>query len=171
MLGQKFIADVLYILTANVSDKVYMDYAIFEKLLKSLLSGVTGYSASRLTGIATILSEMDKTAVVQSDKKGSPIIDPTTKDSELIKLTKDPEEYFREEVYPYVPDAIWFYEFDESKKVGTTNKEKLGAEFPFTRYFYEYKEPEKANALLSQFIVLEKSLSTKIADLLESENQ
>lgn len=46
---------------------------------------------------------------------------------------------------------------------------KLGAEFPFTRFFYEYKEPEKADDLLDQFMELEKSLSKKIAALKESE--
>ena len=142
-----------------------MDYAIFEKHLKKLLGDVEGFSASRLTGIAMILSVMDKTAVVQKDKKGGIITDPTTKDTEIIKLTKDPEEYFAEEVYPHVPDAIWCYEFDPSKKESTTNKEKQGAEFPFTRFFYEYKAPEAADDLLAQFMELEKSLTTKIAQL------
>ena len=165
MAGKKFTDEVLTILEANKSDKVYMDYAAFEAALKKLLSGVEGYSASRLTAIAMVLSEMDKTAVVQKDKKGNIITDPTTKDTEIIKLTKDPEEYFREEVYPHVPDAIWTYEFDPSKKESATNKEKQGAEFPFTRFFYEYKAPEKADDLLAQFMELEKSLAEKIAVL------
>lgn len=46
-----------------------------------------------------------------------------------------------------------------------TNKEKLGAEFPFTRYFYEYHEPEKADDLLEQFMELEESLAEKIKAL------
>ena len=48
-------------------------------------------------------------------------------------------------------------------KESATNKEKLGAEFPFTRYFYECKEPEEADDLLAQFMELEKSLSEKFA--------
>ena len=163
--GRKFVADVLAILETNISDKVYMDYAAFEKHLKHLIGDVDGFSASRLTGIAMILSVMDKTAVVQKDKKGNIITDSTTKDTEIIKLTKDPEEYFAEEVYPHVPDAIWCYEFDPSKKESTTNKEKQGAEFPFTRFFYEYKAPEAADDLLAQFMELEKSLTAKIAQL------
>lgn len=163
--GKKFVAEVLAILGANVSDKVYMDYAAFEKHLKKLLGDVEGFSASRLSGIAMILSVMDKTAVVQKDKKGEIIVDSTTKDTEIIKLTKDPEEYFSEEVYPHVPDAIWCYEYDPSKKESATNKEKQGAEFPFTRFFYEYKAPEAADDLLAQFMELEKSLTAKIAQL------
>ena len=167
--GKAFAAEVLQILEDNLSETVYMDYAVFEKYLKKLLSNVDGYSDSRLTNIAMILSEMDKTAVVQKDKKGNIITDPTTKDTEIIKLTKDPEEYFREEVYPHVPDAVWAYEFDPSKKESQTNKERQGAEFPFTRFFYQYKSPEKADDLLAQFMKLEKDLSEKIAALQESE--
>lgn len=86
----------------------------------------------------------------------------------MVKIT---ELYsnFEENQYPHVPDAIWAYEFDPEKKESATNKEKLGAEFPFTRFFYEYKDPEKADNLLSQFMELEKSLSEKIAALQESE--
>lgn len=167
--GQKFVSEVLSVLEANKSDKVYLDYAEFEKHLKKLLNDVDGMSASRLSGIAMILAVMDKTAVVQKDRKGKIIKDTTTKDTEIIKLTRDPEEYFVEEVYPHVPDAIWAYEYDPNKKESATNKEKLGAEFPFTRFFYEYKEPEKADDLLAQFMELEKSLTEKIAALQESE--
>lgn len=167
--GKQFVADVLETLYLKLSDKVYTDYTEFEKELKSILSCIKGYSASRLTSIAMILSEIDKDAVVQKDKSGNILIDSTTKDTETIKLTKDVEEYFKEEVYPHVPDAMWFYEFDADKKESSTNKEKLGAEFPFTRFFYEYKEPEKADDLLAQFMELEKSLSVKITKLQESE--
>lgn len=169
LAGQQFVADVLTILEANRSDRVFMDYGEFEKYLKSLLGKVEGMSASRLTGIAMMLAVMDKTAVVQKDRKGEIVKDTTTKDTEIIKLTQDPEKYFEAEVYPHVPDAIWEYEYDPKKGRSLTNKEKLGAEFPFTRFFYEYKEPEKADDLLAQFMELEKSLSEKIAALQESE--
>ena len=56
-------------------------------------------------------------------------------------------------------------EIDECKKESATNKEKKGAEFPFTRFFYEYKAPEKADDLLKDFMELEKSLTAKIAEL------
>ena len=163
--GRQFVIDVIRILEDNISDEVYMDFSVFEKHLKVLLSDVEGLSASRLNSIAMALSIMDKTAVVQKDRSGNIIVDPTTKDSEIIKLTKDPKEYFDEEVYPHVPDAIWKYEYDPSKKESPTNKEKQGAEFPFTRFFYEYKAPESADDLLAQFMELEKSLAEKIASL------
>lgn len=155
--GQKFVKEVLDILEENKSEKVYLDFSNFTSHLKTLLSDLDGYSASRLNSIAMIMSEMCKIAVVQKDKKGNVITDPTTKDTELIKLTKSVEEYFEEEVYPHVPDAMWF------------DDEKKGAEFPFTRFFYKYQEPEKADDLLAQFMELEKSLAEKISALQESE--
>lgn len=167
--GQQFVNDCLDALGSNISDKIYNHYAKFEKAIKDIISKVEGYSVSRLTSIAMIMSKIDKTAVVQKDKKGKVILDKTTKDTEIIKLTKDVEEYFAEEVYPHIPDALWIYEFDESKKESTTNKEKLGAEFPFTRFFYEYKEPEKADDLLAEFMEIEKLLTDKIRNLNESE--
>ena len=111
------------------------------------------------------LSVIDKTAVVQKDKKGRVIIDPTTKDSEIVRLNQDVIEYMDSEVLPHIPDAIYLYEYDENKAGNATNKEKLGAEFPFTKYFYVYREPEKADDLLAQFMELESSLSVKIAAL------
>ena len=163
--GKIFTSEVLRILETNCSDTFYLDYSQFEKHLKHLLMDVDGLSASRLTGIAMVLSEMDKTAVVQMDKKGNPLVDPTTKDTEIIKLTKDPEEYFMEEVYPHVPDAVWKYEFDPNKKESATNKQKQGAEFPFTKYFFEYCELEKADYLLSEVLACNTAIAKRITNL------
>ncbi|MBM6679920.1 N-6 DNA methylase [Pseudoflavonifractor capillosus] len=147
LAGQQFVADVLTILEANRSDQMFMDYGEFEKYLKSLLGKVEGMSASRLTGIAMVLAVMDKTAVVQKDRKGEIVKDTTTKDTEIIKLTQDPEKYFEAEVYPHVPDAIWLYEFDPSKKVSVSNRERIGAEIAFTQYFYEYSRNDTAQGI------------------------
>ena len=111
--------------------------------------------------IAHGLSVIDKEAEVQKDKKGNIIYDPETKDSEIVKLTKDVDEYFEEEVYPHIPDAHYVYEYNPNKK---GDKEKLGAEIPFTRYFYEYQEPEKSEDLLKKFFELENDISNKLKD-------
>ena len=163
--GKKFTEDVIAALKQHESDKVYDDFSKFVVALKKILTDVDGLSPSRLNSIAMELSEIDKTAVVQKDKRGHVLIDPTTKDTEIIRLNQDADEYMQAEVFPHIPDAMYMYEFDENKPESTTNKEKLGAEFPFTRYFYEYHEPEKADDLLAQFMELEKSLSAKIDDL------
>lgn len=165
--GRAFTEAVIEELRKHISDEVFMDYARFEDKLKSILSGIEGYSASRLTGITMAMSVIDKTAVVQKDRKGNVLLDPTTKDTELIRLNQDEVAYMQAEVIPHVPDAIYRYEYDPKKADSATNKERLGAEFPFTRYFYEYQEPESADSLLAQFMELEHSLTEKIAALQE----
>lgn len=163
--GCEFTVSVIEALKKHQSDTEYADFSKFIAALKKILSSVEGLSDSRLNSIAMELSVIDKTAVVQKDKKGHVIIDPTTKDTEIIRLNQDVTEYMAAEVLPHIPDAIYRYEFDPKKAESAANKEKLGADFPFTRYFYEYREPEKADELLAQFMALEETLSTKIASL------
>lgn len=163
--GKEFTEAVITILEANADGTEYDDFAKFTARLKELIGSVDGMTDSRLNAIAMEMSVIDKTAVVQKDKKGNVITDPTTKDTEIIGLRLDVEEYFKREVYPHVPDAVYSYEYDPNKKASSSNKERLGAEFPFTRYFYEYKAPEKADDLLAQFAEIERGLTEKIAAL------
>ncbi len=163
--GKEFTEKVLEVLSNNISDKEFEDYSVFQKLLKKLIGNVEGMTSNRLNAIAMELSYIDKTAIVQKDKSGKVIYDTTTKDSEIIRLTQNVEEYFETEVYPFIPDAHYVYEFDENKKISTNNKEKLGAEFPFARYFYEYKEPESADELLQEFMEIEAQLIKRVKSL------
>lgn len=163
--GKEFIDGVITALEDNESDEVYMDYAEFHSKIKKIIKDVDGYTDSRLRGIAMEMSIMDKTAVIQKDRKGNIIPDPTTKDTEIIRLNQDVDEYMKKEVLPHVPDALWFYEFDPKKKITATNKPKEGAEFPFTRYFYEYQAPVSSDMLLAEFMEIENRLNVKIAEL------
>lgn len=163
--GKEFTEAVILALEEHTNDTEYDDFAEFVKKLKEIIGNIDGMTDSRLNNIAMEMSVMDKSVIVQKDKKGNVLTDPTTKDTEIIGLKIDLEEYFKREVYPHVPDAIYAYEYDPSKKASSSNKEKLGAEFPFTRYFYEYKAPEKADDLLSQFTELESGLMEKISAL------
>ena len=164
--GKEFIEAVISKLEEYTADTEYDDFGEFVKKLREVIGDVDGMTDSRLKSIAMEMSVIDKTAVLQKDKKGNILTDPTTKDTEIIGLRIDIEDYFEREVYPHVPDAVYSYEYDENKKTSSTNKEKLGAEFPFTRYFYEYKAPEKADDLLAKFIEIEKGLSEKAAVLM-----
>lgn len=167
--GQKFTKEVINLLKKNATNDKFNDYSAFEKKIKSIIRNVEFYSDSRLGNICLELSEIDKNAVVQKDNKGKVKIDTTTKDSEIVKLSQDVGEYFEKEVLPHIPDAIYFYDFDKNKKIASTNKEKLGAEIPFTRYFYKYVAPESSDKLLFEFFELEKELADDISNLLKSE--
>ena len=105
------------------------------------------------------MSEMDKTAPLRYKRDGSIEYDDATKDTELVKLSEDVDDYFEREVYPYVPDAKWF---DEE----TDKAVKTGAEIPFTRYFYKYEAPESSDKLLAEFNELEEQLQSQLKELM-----
>lgn len=115
-----------------------------------------------LERIAHGLSVMDKNAEIQTDRKGNILWDKDTKDTEIVPLPRDIDDYMQAEVLPHVPDARAFFEEDLSKKKPVV---KTGAEIPFTRYFYEYKQPEPSADLAMEFMDLEQSVQARIANL------
>ena len=163
--GKVFIDAVLAALEAHQSDKVYTDFSELLTAVRGIIHDIEGYTDSRLNGIVMAMSVIDKTAVIQKDRKGNIITDPTTKDTEIIRLNQDVKSYFEAEVLPHVPDAIWMYEFNPNRDESAQNKERLGAEFPFTRYFYEYHAPESADAALARFMAYEKRITEKLSEL------
>lgn len=153
--------EILQALRQGLSEATYPNFETFTAVLKDLLSEVK-LTPANLNAIALAMSEMDKTAEVIKTKKKDKlgeiadgiVYDKTTKDSEIVKLSEEVETYFEREVYPHVPDAHYWWE-----------ENKLGAEIPFTRYFYQYQAPEKAEALLKQFYDLEDQLQALLEDL------
>lgn len=159
MLAKKPIYDeIMQALKEHISDKVYKEPTSFAKHL----SGILSCDKKLIDRIADGLSEMDKTAEIQCDKKGNIIYDKETKDTEIVKYTEDIETYMAREVLPYVPDAKWFWEENLGAKKPVI---KIGAEIPFTRYFYKYTQPEKSEVLEEKFLTLEKSVSERIKAL------
>ena len=112
--------------------------------------------------IAYGLSEMDKEAEIQRDKKGKVIYDKETKDVELVKFEESIEDYMNREVLPRIPDAVAFFEEDLAAKKPVI---KTGAEIPFTRYFYKYQQPEPSEKLKERFMTLESSVNEEISNL------
>ena len=115
------------------------------------------------------LSKMDKNAEIQKDKKGI-IYDKETKDTEIVPWKQSIDDYMEKEVLPHVPDAKAFFEGkDEEASFEQDMGEKtirIGAEIPFTRYFYKYQQPTPSDELLVRFIELDKEVDQKIRELL-----
>lgn len=107
-------------------------------------------------------SYIDGTNEIEKDKKGNIVYDKKSKDVEIVKIDEDINEYMKREVLPHVPDAKAFFEEDLTKKKPII---KTGAEIPFTRYFYKYKEPEKSEDLLKEFEELEKEVQRNIKEI------
>ena len=117
-----------------------------------------------LEKIADGLSVMDKKAEIQRDRKGNIIYDKESKDIELVAYTENIDDYMAREVWPYIPDAVAFFEENLGAKKPVI---KTGAEISFTRYFYKYQQPEASEVLAQKFIDLEHTVSGKIAALFQ----
>lgn len=152
---------ILETLRANASDTVYKNPQSFRPVLEAILAPLS--VDKKLTDkIMDGLSQMDKTADIQKDRKGNILYDKDTKDTEIVPYTESIEAYMAREVLPYVPDAKAFFEEDLSKKKPVI---KTGAEIPFTRYFYQYEAPKPSEALKAEFIQLEQSVSKQMETL------
>ena len=161
-LNNKYTYDLIFrVLSDNKNDKIYKNEKVFIEQLKNIFKN-TGVSKSLIKKISDGLSVMDKTAEIHKDKNGEIIIDKTTKDIEIVKYSEDINEYMKEEVLPHIPDAIVKFEENMNAKNPTV---KTGAEIPFARYFYKYKEPEKSDELEKQFLEIESSLNARIEEL------
>ena len=78
-------------------------------------------------------------------KDGNPKPNSKLRDSERIPLTEDIEEYFNREVEPHLPHS-WM----------DREKDKVGYELNFTKYFYQYKPLRSLGDITSDLLELEK---------------
>src|SRR5699024_12159215 len=126
----------------------------FLYVLEEVLSGVK-LAKRDFNKILDGLSLMDKEAEIQRDKKGKVIYDTDTKDTEIVNIEVDIDEYMEKEVLPHVPDAKAFF---EENLILKNPRIKTGAEIPFTRYFYKYEKPTPSEELEKRFLYLEDSI-------------
>lgn len=143
---------VLEALENAKSDKKYNSPEEFKPVLEDILSDIK-LDKKFVTKIMDGLSEMDKSAKIQTKRNGEIEYDKSTKDSEIVKFDEDVEDYMAREVLPHIPDAKYF------------DEDKIGAEIPFTRYFYKYQEPKSSEELEKEFLELEKSVNERVAKL------
>lgn len=154
---------IIATLQAAVSNELYLAPEKFMPILSEVLSDLK-IEKKLLEKIADGLSVMDKSAVIQKDKKGNVIFDKETKDTEIVQWDEDIEDYMTREVWPHIPDAKAFFEEDLSKKSPVI---RTGAEIPFTRYFYRYQPPTASEDLEARFMELELSVSERVSKLFE----
>lgn len=152
---------ILEKLNSSISEKKWMSPKEFTPVLEGLL-GSMEIDKKVFDKIMDGLSVMDKDAEIQKDKKGNIIYDKESKDTEIVKFDENIDDYMAREVLPHVPDAKWFWEENLSAKKPVI---KIGAEIPFTRYFYKYQQPTPSKELADKFVELEKSVSSRIASL------
>ena len=147
------------------SDKKWLSPDTFMPVLDKMLESVVP-DAKLIPKIAAGLSVMDKEAEIQTvgkgKNKGEIIYDKDSKDTEIVRWDEDIDTYMAREVLPHVPDAKWFWEENLGAKKPVI---KVGAEIPFTRYFYKYQQPTPSEELEKRFAELEASVSERIKKL------
>lgn len=90
------------------------------------------------------------------DWKEKPLFDTDLRDSESIKWKEDITEYFEREVLPFAPDA-WM----------DREKDKIGYEIPFTKFFYEYKPLRDLKLIMADIEELEEQTEDLLAEIKE----
>ncbi len=86
----------------------------------------------------------DEKGTVVKDKQGNPKPDGSMRDFERIPLTEDVKEYYNREVKPHLPNS-WM----------DRDKDKIGYEINFTKYFYQYKPLRSVEEITHQLWDLE----------------
>ena len=99
------------------------------------------------------LGERDPDAEDCCNSRGDPEADPTLRDSEIVPLREDVDDYLRREVLPHVPDA-WV----DHKKT------KIGYEIPLTRHFYRYDPPRTLDEIDADITVLTDEIVALLED-------
>lgn len=116
-------------------DKIVDAYKAFEETEISKLFDAADFGYTKVTIECPLYNEKGEKPV----KRGVVQVDTSRRDTETIPLKTDIDDYIKEEVLPYVPDAF----IDRSK-------DKIGYEIPFTRYFYKYTPPRKSDEILAE---------------------
>lgn len=154
---------IFEILRNNISDKKYMAKDEFELIIERLLKGIP-LTKAVFNKVIDSLSLMDKEAEIEKDKKGNIVYDTSTKDTEIVNIREDIDDYMEREVLPHIPDAKAFFEENLNVKNPVI---KTGAEIPFTRYFYKYEAPRPSEELAKEFLELEDLVNQKVKELFE----
>lgn len=108
--------------------------------------------------VTVLQPELNDDGAPKKNKKGDYIPNKELTDTENIPLQETIEDYMNREVIPFAKYAY----IDESKT-------KIGYEISFTKYFYKYQEPRKAEDIMNEILELDKKLDGVLKELQENE--
>lgn len=132
------------------------EYKLGEKVCESKIFDNIDFGYNKIVVETPLLDEDGN--IVSKGKK--PVADTSKRDTENVPLVEDIDSYFNREVLPYNPDA-WI---DKSKT-------KVGYEIPFTRYFYKYEAPEKADLIAERIVAMETDLISSLRALFAKDGE
>ncbi len=97
---------------------------------------------------------VDDDGNVVTDKTGNSKPDSKKRDNERIPLEQDIDDYFNTEVKPHLPNS-WM----------DRNKDKIGYEINFTKYFYEYKPLRSLKEITQDLLKLDEEIEGTIKEI------
>lgn len=133
-------------------DFLNKEYTLGDKIVESKIFENVDFGYNKIVIESPTLDEEGN--IVYKNKKK--VADTSKRDSENVPLDEDIDSYFKREVLPYNENA-WI-----DKK-----KTKVGYEIPFTRYFYKYIAPEKADDIKAEILEIEEELNGALKELFE----
>jgi type I restriction enzyme M protein len=175
---QKLAADTQMALRELLEDERGAGFARQRELVDTFKAavGVLELRASAQKALWSGLAVRDENAPIVTDRNGNPEPDPELRDNENVPLpfvpvsfVEDPTErfatleyrtavddYMRDEVLPYVPDA-W----------ADHDRTKIGYEIPLTRHFYKYVPPRPLEEIDAEIKALEDEIQRLLAGVAE----
>ena len=173
---QKLPDDVQRAVNDLLSEHAGAQFGSERELVKGLGPGLSGLGLAgpARKAVWSALTVRDEEAAIITDRKGNSEPDPELRDSENVPLpampvsfVEDPTErfgtleyrtavddYMRNEVLPYVPDAWVDY-----------SRTRTGYEIPVTRHFYKYVPPRPLSEIDVEIKALEDEIQRLLAEV------
>jgi type I restriction enzyme M protein len=99
---------------------------------------------------------LDDDGNVVTDKKGNPKPNTKKRDYERVPLEQDIDDYYEREVKPHLPDS-WM----------DRNKDKVGYEINFTKYFYTYEPLRSLEDITQDLLKLDEQIGGTMKEILD----
>ena len=91
-----------------------------------------------------------------TDRSGNPKPDSKKRDYERVTLEQDVDDYFETEVKPHLNES-WM----------DRNKDKVGYEINFTKYFYKYKPLRSLEDITNDLLKLDEQIGGTMKEILD----
>jgi len=134
-----------------------------EELIQSYLnfeeSDISKIYSNEFFGYTKVVIEqplLDDDGEIITDKKGNPKPNTKKRDYERVPLEQDIDDYYEREVKPHLPNS-WM----------DRNKDKVGYEINFTKYFYNYKPLRSLEDITQNLLKLDEQIGGTMKEILD----
>ena len=153
---QEQICELVEAFADQHGEAIYRDRAAFLADWRAVVreQGERQLKANERKALLEGLGERDPNAEVCRNNRGDLEPDPALRDSEIVPLREEVDDYLRREVLPHVLDA-WV----------DPKKTKIGYEIPLTRHFYRYNPPRALEDIDADITVLKNEIVTLLEEV------